>query len=178
MPSNECDKYHKTFIPMMPLHMGHGDHLYESTRVGAAAAVAAAAGSAGAAGGGTYSLGSAPVLNSDDNRAMGSQHMECDSGVVEADSVVIDPPDIQFVDILKPSLQHGGPTGSSTTPRVPRASDFHIYSHHEDYSRAPLPACHVDTIICPIHQCHNHQQQQQQQLQHSVHSLIAQEEET
>ena len=157
MPSSECDKYHKTFIPMMPFHAGHGDHLYESTRVGT----------------GTFGVGSLPVLNSDEIRPIaGTGSQECDSGM-DANSG-LDPSDIQFVDILKPSLQQqiGGDTGTSS--RAPRASDFHIYSH-EEFPRPPQ-GCHIDTIICPIHQCHHHQQQQQ--LQHSVHSLAAQDEDT
>ena len=158
MSSNECDKYHKTFIPMMPLHAGHGDHLYESTRVGT----------------GTFGVGGVPVLNSDEIRPIaGPGSAECDSAM-DANSG-LDPPDIQFVDILKPSLQQqqvGGATGTSS--RAPRASDFHIYSH-EEFPRPP-PGCHIDTIICPIHQCHHHQQQQQ--LQHSVHSLVGQDDDT
>lgn len=164
MPSSECDKYHKTFIPMMPLHMGHGDHLYESTRVG---------GAAGSGEAGSFSLAGVPG-NTEDPRPHSAQ--EADSGVDASSSM--EPPDIQFVDILKPSLQHHQGGACGTVPRVPRASDFHIYSRHEDFSQSPAgaAACHVDTIICPIHQCHSHQQQQQ--LQHSVHSLVATDEDT
>ena len=67
----------KHSFPMMPLHAGHGDHLYESTRVGT----------------GTFGVGSVPVLNSDELRPIaGPGSAECDSAM-EA-NCGLDPPDI------------------------------------------------------------------------------------
>ncbi len=140
-PSSDYDTCHKSFIPMHPMRMC-GDHIYESTRLrdpNNTSEIVPVNSS------GDYGMrcDNGTLSGYSSRRQSGGNILDCDSGV-DTNPASSDPQDLQFVDILKPSLRQQ--TGSFP-------QDCHTCGH-EDY--APLPH-HVE--LCPLHQCSSMQPQ-------------------
>ena len=127
-PSSDYDKCHKTFIPMHPMQIC-GDHIYESTRLPDPHNTLKIVPTNCS---GDYGMrcDNGTLSGYSSRRQSGGNILDCDSGI-DANPASSDPQDIQFVDILKPSIRQ----------------DSHTCDH-DDY--APLPH-HVE--ICPLHQC-------------------------